>query len=68
MEMYEDEWDLVENAPGLFIHEAREAKGYIMEEISHGICSLATLKRIEKGERNYTQKDSANLFKGINVK
>ena len=26
MEMYEDEWDLVENAPGLFIHEAREAK------------------------------------------
>ncbi len=51
MEMYEDEWDLVENAPGLFIHEAREAKGYIMEEISHGICSLATLKRIEKGER-----------------
>ena len=26
------------------------------------------LKELKRGERNYTQKDSANLFKGINVK
>lgn len=42
---------LVENEMGLFVHEIREAKGYTMEEISQGICSLATLSRIEAGER-----------------
>ena len=49
--MSDDNWYLVDNEPGLFIHAAREAKGYTMEEISRGICSLSTLSRIEIGER-----------------
>ena len=40
-----------ENETGLFIHAVREAKSYTMEEISHGICSIPTLSRIEAGER-----------------
>lgn len=47
----DDRWYLVNNEPGLFVHAAREAKGYTMEEISRGICSLSTLNRIETGER-----------------
>ena len=39
------------NETGLFIYAVREAKGYTMEEISHGICSIPTLSRIEAGER-----------------
>lgn len=46
-----NKWYLAENEPGLYIHAMREAKGYTMEEISHGICSLPTLSRIEAGER-----------------
>lgn len=46
-----DKWYLVDNEPGLFIHAAREAKGYTMEEICRGICSISTLSRIETGER-----------------
>ena len=42
---------LVDNEMGLYIHASREAKGYTMEEISHGICSTSTLSRIEVGER-----------------
>ena len=45
------QWYLVDNEMGLFIHTAREAKGYTMEEISHGVCSIPTLSRIEAGER-----------------
>lgn len=41
-----DKWYLVDNEPGLFIHAAREAKGYTMEEICRGICSISTLSRI----------------------
>ena len=36
---------------GLFVRMIREAKGYNQEEICEGICSLATLSRIETGER-----------------
>lgn len=46
-----DKWYLVDNEMGLFIRASREAKGYTMEEISHGICSIPTLSRIEAGER-----------------
>lgn len=46
-----NEKDMVENEIGVFIHAGREAKGYTMEEISKGICSLSTLSRIEAGER-----------------
>lgn len=46
-----NQWYLVDNEMGLFIRASREAKGYTMEEISHGICSIATLSRIEAGER-----------------
>jgi len=46
-----DNWYLIDNEPGLFIHAAREAKGYTMEEICRGICSVSTLSRIESGER-----------------
>ncbi len=41
----------VENEIGLFVRMIREAKGYNQEEICEGICSLATLSRIETGER-----------------
>ena len=46
----EDIYD-VENEMGIFVRVMREAKGYNQEEISDGICSLTTLSRIEKGER-----------------
>ena len=46
-----DKWYLVDNEMGLFIRASREAKEYSMEEISRGICSIATLSRIEAGER-----------------
>ena len=46
-----DKWYLVDNEMGLFIRASREAKGYSMEEISRGICSIPTLSRIEAGER-----------------
>lgn len=46
-----NQWYLVDNEMGLFIRASREAKGYSMEEISHGICSIPTLSRIESGER-----------------
>ena len=46
-----NQWYLVDNEMGLFIRASREAKGYTMEEISHGICSIPTLSRIEAGER-----------------
>lgn len=49
--MENDKWYLVDNELGLFLHAAREAKGYTMEEVCKGICSLATLFRIETGER-----------------
>lgn len=47
----DNKWYLVDNEMGLFIRASREAKGYTMEEISHGICSIPTLSRIEAGER-----------------
>lgn len=46
-----NEKDMVKNEIGVFIHAVMEAKGYTMEEISKGICSLSTLSRIEAGER-----------------
>lgn len=46
-----NQWYLVDNEMGLFIRASREAKGYTMEEISRGICSVTTLSRIEAGER-----------------
>ena len=46
-----DKWYLVDNEMGLFIRASREAKEYSMQEISHGICSIPTLSRIEAGER-----------------
>lgn len=46
-----NQWYLVDNEMGLFVRASREAKGYSMEEISHGICSIPTLSRIEAGER-----------------
>lgn len=49
--MENNKWYLVDNELGLFLHAAREAKGYTMEEVCKGICSLATLSRIETGER-----------------
>lgn len=49
--MRENKWYSVDNEPGLFVHIAREAKRYSMEEISRGICSIPTLSRIEAGER-----------------
>ncbi len=39
------------NELGRFIHTARMAKGYSMEEVCRGICSVPTMARIEKGER-----------------
>jgi len=47
----DNKWYLVDNEMGLFIRASREAKSYTMEEISHGICSIPTLSRIEAGER-----------------
>lgn len=46
-----NQWYLVDNEMGLFVRASREAKGYTMEEISRGICSIPTLSRIEAGER-----------------
>lgn len=46
-----NQWYLVDNEMGLFVRASREAKEYTMEEISHGICSIPTLSRIEAGER-----------------
>lgn len=39
------------NELGRFIHTARMAKGYSMEEVCRGICSVPTMARIERGER-----------------
>lgn len=36
---------------GDFIRETRERKGYTQEEVSEGICSPASLSRIENGEQ-----------------
>lgn len=36
---------------GDFIRETRERKGYTQEEVSDGICSPASLSRIENGEQ-----------------
>lgn len=41
----------VENEIGLYLHAIREAKGYTIEEVCNGICSVSTLFRIELGER-----------------
>lgn len=43
--------DDIVNEPGIFVHMMREAKGYRLEDVCDGICSVATMSRIETGKR-----------------
>lgn len=49
--MDERKMNSAENELGLYVHAVREMRGYKMEEICDGICSVPTMSRIEAGER-----------------
>lgn len=49
--MNEQELYSAENELGLYVHAVREARGYKMEDVCDGICSVPTMSRIEAGER-----------------
>lgn len=40
-----------DNEIGAFLYEVRKMKGYTIEEICGGICSISTLSRIEEGKK-----------------
>lgn len=50
---------------GLIIRKRREELGLTQEDLSEGICSVATLSRIENGERLPTGQNLTRLFQRL---
>lgn len=50
-EQYQRFSEIAEKGIGEYVRSNREARGYFQKEICDGICSVATLSRIEAGEK-----------------